>query len=530
MPPVGMACDVTTPVFQSKHWHLGKSSEAEVTGLYLAEWLQFILLEFFLLEFIWFELPNIVQSLRVALQFDHKKWLGSNLNQMKLHIVSDTTNLQMGCVMYVIDEQVRADSLDIKFLFFEQFNKIDCRVSIGNKLIKDKKLKIPDLCNEIKLFFERNTIRVKASLEFADNILKATNFPALLNRNDLFTKILINVCKFRSGHLGDQSIIIKIKKLGKIPIPTAVVGSFNICRLDGRLIFGIPLAPQMEKQKLCNITPFSICSMDMAEIFNVKLCRVVHEQWLIILQSSRIVIPDNEGGLVLFSKDLQGIRENNLATDIMIGRGSECESLTFSSSVFVKISLCLVNTPQNASDHHVFLVFEDEDEDQWGRKLKLAKSNDDNFESAHVFCRDIDSIHPLKNLRLIISAFQNNLLNSVTVLMCICMCFYAYVPFSKYARESSIDAVTNEIANDSNIIGNSSSIVESSKTNFLSEEYPCIDESGRVSTLVAQKRKLGVRRYVYCMKFYFRVNIGYSLSALDGFYIFFCFKFIPSRV
>ena len=51
---------------------------------------------------------------------------------------------------------------------------------------------------------------------------------------------------FQSGHLSDQGIIIKIGKLGKIPIPTAVVGSFNICREDGRLIFGIHLSPQMD--------------------------------------------------------------------------------------------------------------------------------------------------------------------------------------------------------------------------------------------------------------------------------------------
>ena len=62
----------------------------------------------------------------------------------------------------------------------------------------------------------------------------------------------------------------------------------------------------------------------------------------------------------------------------------------------MKISFCLVNTPRNASDHHVFLAFEDED--QWGRLLKLAKSNNDHIEGAHVFCGDSVSIHPLKNL------------------------------------------------------------------------------------------------------------------------------------
>ena len=166
-------------------------------------------------------------------------------------------------------------------------------------------------------------------------------------------------------------------------------------------------------------------------------------------------------------------------------KGSECEFFTFSSLVFVKVSFCLVKTLKQVSVHHAFLVLLDEDGDQWGKRPKLTKSIDGTVKGAQVFYKDIDSIHPLKNLRLIKSAFDI-LLGSVTLLTCICMCFYAYVLFSKYARESSIDAVTNEMANDSNITGNNSSIVESFETNFLSEEYPCIDESGRVSTLVAQ--------------------------------------------
>ena len=62
-------------------------------------------------------------------------------------------------------------------------------------------------------------------MEFVDNIPKPTEFPTLLNRNDLFTKIFIKFCKVQSDHFSEQSIIFKIKKLGKIPIPAAVVGS-----------------------------------------------------------------------------------------------------------------------------------------------------------------------------------------------------------------------------------------------------------------------------------------------------------------
>ena len=58
-------------------------------------------------------------------------------------------------------------------------------------------------------------------------------------------------------------------------------------------------------------------------------------------------------------------------------------------------------------------------------------------------------------------SIYNNLLNLETWLMCICMCFYAYVPFSKYAEESLHNAVTNEIANDFNIKCKSSGKAES---------------------------------------------------------------------
>ena len=65
----------------------------------------------------------------------------------------------------------------------------------------------------------------------------------------------------------------------------------------------------------------------------------------------------------------------------------------------------------------------DEDEDLLGRRLKLIKSYDGNIKSAHVFYGDSVSIHPLKNLRLIKSAFDN-LLNSETMF------------FSEYADQS----------------------------------------------------------------------------------------------
>ena len=117
-----------------------------------------------------------------------------------------------------------------------------------------------------------------------------------------------------------------------------------------------------------------------------------------------------------------------------------------------------------------------EDKDQLGRILKLIESHDGNVRSAQVFYKDRISIHPLKNLRHIESAFDNNLLNSGTTL------------FSKYAGESSINTDTNEVANDSNIKGNNSSAGEGTETNFLSKEDSCIGKSRRVSARLAQKK------------------------------------------
>ena len=68
---------------------------------------------------------------------------------MKLHIVSDTSNLQMEGVTYVTDVQVIADSLDI-ILFFKQFNQIDCRVS--EEIVKDKSLKFQTYIMKLNYF------------------------------------------------------------------------------------------------------------------------------------------------------------------------------------------------------------------------------------------------------------------------------------------------------------------------------------------------------------------------------------------
>ena len=105
---------------------------------------------------------------------------------MKLNIVNDTANLQMECVTFVTSEQVDADSLDM-FYFLEQFNKTNSKVI--KEIVWNKKLKILDLCGEIKLFSEnRNIFGVKSLLEFANNLPKAIKILAFLNRNNLFIK------------------------------------------------------------------------------------------------------------------------------------------------------------------------------------------------------------------------------------------------------------------------------------------------------------------------------------------------------
>ena len=104
--------------------------------------------------------------------------------------------------------------------------------------------------------------------------------------------------------------------------------------------------------------------------------------------------------------------------------------ITFSSLVFIKGPSFVWLTHSKRPQFITFLVLMDEDEDLLGRRLKLIKSYDGNIKSAHVFYRDSVSIRSLKNLKHFESAVHNNLLNSETLLMCICMCLYAYVPFS----------------------------------------------------------------------------------------------------
>ena len=104
----------------------------------------------------------------------------------------------------------------------------------------------------------------------------------------LFIKDLVINNHVQSGQFSEQGIINKIKKLGKIPIPTTVVRSLNICRLDKVVNFGIPPSPRMEKQKLGKIPPYSFCRVDMAGPFNVKLTKEVHKQWVILLTCGTI--------------------------------------------------------------------------------------------------------------------------------------------------------------------------------------------------------------------------------------------------
>ena len=48
----------------------------------------------------------------------------------------------MGCVAYVTDVQVNADSLDIIFfILLKQFGQIYCRINKRNKLVRNEKLR-----------------------------------------------------------------------------------------------------------------------------------------------------------------------------------------------------------------------------------------------------------------------------------------------------------------------------------------------------------------------------------------------------
>ena len=110
--------------------------------------------------------------------------------------------------------------------FLKFFKQVHYKLKDGKEIIKEKKLKVPDICTEMSLFLdERDIIRVKTSLEFAENIPWATKFPALLNKNDLFTKILVNNCHIETGHLSEQGTINEVKKLCKIPKLTPLVKS-----------------------------------------------------------------------------------------------------------------------------------------------------------------------------------------------------------------------------------------------------------------------------------------------------------------
>ena len=58
------------------------------------------------------------------------------------------------------------------------------------------------------------------------------------------------------------------------------------------------------------------------------------------------------------------------------------------------------------------IQIEGKDKDQLGRIIKLIQSHDGQYRSAQVFYKGRVSIHPLRNLRNIKSAFDNNPLQS----------------------------------------------------------------------------------------------------------------------
>ena len=107
-----------------------------------------------------------------------------------------------------------------------------------------------------------------------------------------------------------------------------------------------------------------------------------------------------------------------------------------------------------------------EDKDQLGRIVELIKSHDGEIRSAQVFYRDRVSIHPLKNLRHVESAFDSNLFNSGTNI------------FSN-----------TKTASDPKIKGIQCSKGEGSGTKFLSKEASCNGNTRRASARLAQRKK-----------------------------------------
>ena len=153
--------------------------------------------------------------------------------------------------------------------------------------MRNRKIKVPELCLEMSLFlYIKGLIRVKTLLELAENIPWATKFPVLLNKNDLFTKILIIDCHVQSEHLSSQGTINEDKKSYKIPKLTTtvkeIVNKCKICRLERGRKYHIPNSPQMKVEKLALDPPFSFCGVDMAGPFNVKLLKEIHKRWVIL--------------------------------------------------------------------------------------------------------------------------------------------------------------------------------------------------------------------------------------------------------
>ena len=70
---------------------------------------------------------------------------------------------------------------------------IDYKVKKGKQLLRNRKIKVPELCLEMSLFLDnKGLIRVKTLLELAENIPWAANFTVLLNKKRFVYKDLDN--------------------------------------------------------------------------------------------------------------------------------------------------------------------------------------------------------------------------------------------------------------------------------------------------------------------------------------------------
>ena len=159
--------------------------------------------------------------------------------------------------------------------FLSDINNENTRSLQGKKLIRSKKLIVPDICVNLNLFLDADkVIRLFTSLLNSGNLSYDQKFPVLLPRRDHFTYLVIKDCHARCGHSGLMATLNTLRSSFWIPKCGKSVGSVIKACAKCKLLRGdryhVPQSPPLPFHRVADADPFSYVGCDMSGHFFVR--------------------------------------------------------------------------------------------------------------------------------------------------------------------------------------------------------------------------------------------------------------------